>query len=123
MVVRACRFFHGVFSTVWPSFAYSLYPNKVYGGVLVSCGGVGRVLGSVRQLDSRFVILLVGAASGGSVTIRFTLSIWVCDSMGVTVTVCWVWRRHSSDLLFERRHRRVEAFSRAVRGSFCLVLW
>lgn len=78
---------------------------------------------SVRQLDSRSVIPLAGAASGGSVTIRFTLSIWGCDSMGVTVTAGWVWRRHSSDLLSERRHRRVEAFSRAVGGSFFMVVW
>lgn len=78
---------------------------------------------SVRQLDSRSVISLAGAVSGGYVTIRFTLSLWVCDSMGVTVTVGWVWRRHSSYLLSERRHRRMEAFSRAIGGSFCLVLW
>ncbi|KAF2606516.1 hypothetical protein F2Q68_00045402 [Brassica cretica] len=41
----------------------------------------------------------------------------------LTVTTGWVWRRQSSDMSVEQRHRCMEDFSRAVRGGICRVSW
>ncbi|WZZ79189.1 hypothetical protein YC2023_099761 [Brassica napus] len=50
--------------------------------------------------------------------LRGPLSLYEFSVQGVyTVTEGQVWRRQSSGLLFERRHRRVEVLSRAVGGA------
>ncbi|CAN7136218.1 unnamed protein product, partial [Brassica rapa subsp. narinosa] len=50
--------------------------------------------------------------------LRGPLSLYEFSVQGVyTVTEGQVWRRQSPGLLFERRHRRVEVFSRAVGGA------
>ena len=49
---------------------------------------------------------------------RSALSLYEISVQGVyTVTKGRVWRRQFSGLLFERRHRRVKALSRAVGGA------
>ena len=109
----------------------SLQINKDCSVSLVSGGGVGCALVTEWQLGcalvtewqlgSRYAISFAGAASGGSVTTRFTLLIWV--------VIQWVqWSRLvglgcSIFLVYYPNDRQVEAFSHAVGGRFCLVLW